>query len=116
MGTFRPKKKEVAGGCRRLQYEEPHNLYTSPNLIRMIKSRRGVGHVVRMGEMGNVCKILVGEPKGKRLMGKHRRRWEDNIVIDLREIGWGGMNWLHLTQDKNQRWALVNTVMNLQVP
>jgi hypothetical protein len=101
-----------------LHNEELHNLYSSPNIIRMIKSRRmrWAGHVARMGETRNACRILVGKPEGKRPLGRPRRRWVDNIKIDLREIRWDGMDWIDLAQDRDQRRALVNTVMNLRVP
>jgi hypothetical protein len=69
-----------------------------------------------MGEKRNVYRILVGKPEGKRPLGRPRRRWEDNIRLDLREIGWGGMDWIDLAQDRDQWRALVNTVMNLWVP
>jgi hypothetical protein len=84
---FGSKREEVAGGWRRLHTEELHSLYTSPNIIWVIKSRRlrWVGHVAHMGEMRNVCKILVGKPEGKRSLQRPRHRWEDNIrmVYDL---------------------------------
>jgi hypothetical protein len=83
----------------------------------MIKSRRMrfAGHVARMGETRNAYRILVGKPEGKRQLGKPRRRWVENIKMDLRVIGWDGMEWIELAQDRNQRRALVNTV-NLRVP
>jgi hypothetical protein len=68
------------------------------------------------GEKRNAYKISVGKPEGKRPLGRHRRRWENNIRMDLREIGWGGMDWIDLAQDRDQWRALVNTVMNLRVP
>jgi hypothetical protein len=74
------------------------------------------GECSRHGERRNAFKILVGKPEGKRPLGRLRRRWEDNIEVDLREIGWGGMDWIDLPQDRDQRRALVNTVMNLRVP
>jgi hypothetical protein len=112
-----PKRDEVIGGWRELHNEELHNSYSSPSIIRMIKSRRmrWAGHVARMGEKRNVYRILVGKPEGKRPLGRARRRWEDNIKMDLREIGWGGMDWIELAQDRNQWRALVNMVMNLRV-
>jgi hypothetical protein len=92
----RPKRDEVTGGWRKPHNEELHNLYSSPNIIRMIKSRRmrWAGHVARMGEKRNihVYRILVGKPEGKRPLGRPRRSWVDNIKIDLREIGWDGMD------------------------
>jgi hypothetical protein len=69
-----------------------------------------------MGEKRNACRILVGKPEGKRPLARPRRRWEDNIKIDLREIEWVGIDWIALAQDKDQRRALVNAVMNLRVP
>jgi hypothetical protein len=102
----------------KLHNEELHNLYSSPNIIRMIKSRklRWAGHVVRMGETRNAYRILVGKPEGKRSLGRPRRRWVDNIKMDLREIGRHGVDWIELAQDRDQWRALVNTVMNLRVP
>jgi hypothetical protein len=96
--------------------EERHNLYSSPSIFRMTKSRRKrwAGHVARMGK-GNAYRILQGSPEGKRL-GKPRRRNKDNIKMDLREIGWGGMNWIDLALDRDRWRAPVNTVMNLRVP
>jgi hypothetical protein len=115
---FGPKKDEVIGGWSKLHNEELHNMYCPPIIIIIIKSRRmrWVGHVARMGEKRNAYRILVGKPEGKRPLGRPRRRWEDNIRMDLREIGWGGMDWINLTQDRNQWRALVNTAMNLRVP
>jgi transcription termination factor 2 len=97
--------------------EELHNLYSSPNIIRMIKSRRmrWAGHVARMGETRNVYRILVGKAERKRPLGRPRCRWVDNIKMDLREIGWDGVDWIKLAQDRDQWRALVNTVMNLPV-
>jgi hypothetical protein len=69
-----------------------------------------------MGEKMNAYRILVGKPEGKRPLGRLRRSWVDNIKMDLREIGWDGMDWIDLAQDRDQLRALVNTVMNLQVP
>jgi hypothetical protein len=102
----------MIGGWRKLHNEELHNMYCSPSIIRIIKSgrMRWAGHVARMGEKRNAYRILVGKPEGR-----PRRRWED-IRMDLREVGWGGMDWIDLTQDRDQWRVLVNTVMNLQVP
>jgi hypothetical protein len=98
----------------KLHTEELHNLYSSPNIIRMIKPRRmrWAGHVARMGEKRNAYRILVGKPEGRRPLGRPRRRWVDNIKIDLREIGWNGVDWIDLAQDRDHWRALVNTVMN----
>jgi hypothetical protein len=88
------------------------------SLIRMLKSRRmrWAGHVARMGEKRNAYRILVGKPEGKRPLGRPRRRWVDNIKMDLGETGWDSMDWIDLAQDRDQWRALVNTVMNLRVP
>jgi hypothetical protein len=112
------KKDEVVGGWRKLHNEELHNLCCSPSIIRIIKSRRmrWAGQVARMVEKRNAYRILVGKPEGKIPLGRPRRRWGDNIKMDLREIGWGGMDWIHMAQDRDQWRALVNTVMNLRVP
>jgi len=72
--------------------------------------------VARMEERRGVCRVLIGRLEGKRPVGRPRRRWEDNIQMDLREIGIGWTNWIRLAQDRIQWWALVDTVMNLQVP
>jgi hypothetical protein len=89
-----------------------------PNIIRMIKSRimRWAGHVARMGETRNAYRILVGKPEGKRPLGRPRRRWLDNIKMDLGEIGCDGRDWIELAHDRDQCRTLVNTVMNLRVP
>jgi hypothetical protein len=87
-------------------------------LISYIKSRRlgWAGHVARMGEKRNVCRILMGKPERKRPLGRARRRWVDNIKMDLRNIECDGMVWMDLVQDRNQWRALMNTVMNLRIP
>jgi hypothetical protein len=92
---FGPKRDEVMGEWRKLHSEELHNLYSSPD-IRQIKSRqmRWVGHVARMGEENKLYKVLVGKPEGKRPLGRPRRRWEDGIGMDLREIGLVGVDWI----------------------
>jgi hypothetical protein len=84
----------------------------------MIKSRRmrWAGHVARMGETRNAYKILVGKPEGKRPLGSTKGRWVDNIKIDLREIGWDGVNWIDLVHSRDQWRALANMVMNFRVP
>jgi hypothetical protein len=84
----------------------------------VIKARRmrWVGHVARMGEVRGAYNILVGRPEGRRPLGRPRCRWEENIKMDLREIGFGDVDWINLAQDRKRWWALVNTVMNLRVP
>jgi hypothetical protein len=84
----------------------------------MIKSRRmkWAGHVARTGEKRNAYRILVEKPESKKPLGNPRRRWVDNIKMDLKEIGWDGMDWIDRAQDRDQWRALVNTVMNLRVP
>jgi hypothetical protein len=111
---FGPKWDEVTGEWRKLHSGELHNLYSSPDIIRQIKSRRlrWAGHVARMGEGRNVYGVLVEKPEGKRLLERPRRRWEDGIKMDLREIGWG-VEWIHLAQDRDRWRAVVNAAMNL---
>jgi hypothetical protein len=89
------QRDEVTGGWRKLYNEELHNLYSSPSIIRMIKSRRirWAGQVARMGERRNAYSILVGKPEGRRPLGRPRRRWVDNIKMDLRKIELDGMDW-----------------------
>jgi hypothetical protein len=98
--------------------DELHDLYSSPNIVRVIKSRRmgWDGHVARMGEGRGAYRVLVGRYEGKRPLGRPRRRWEDNINMDLGEIGIDGANWIWLAEDRVQWRAFVNTVMNLRVP
>jgi hypothetical protein len=114
---FGPKREED-GSWRKLHNNELHNLYFSPNIVRVIKSRRmrWVGHMARMGESRGVYRVLVGRPEGKRPLGRHRRRWKDNIKTDLREMGIDRANWIRLAQDRVQWRAFVNTVMNFRVP
>jgi hypothetical protein len=113
---FGPKREED-GLWRKLHNDEVHSLHSSPNIVRVIESRRmkWAGHVARMKERRGVCKVLVGRPEGKRPLGRPRRRWEDNIKMDLREIGLDGANWIRLAQDRIEWGAFVNTVMNLRV-
>jgi hypothetical protein len=114
---FGPKRDEVTGGWSKL-HNELHNVYSSPSIIRMIKSRRicWAGYVARTGEKRNAYRILVGKPEGKRPLGRSIRTWMDNIKMDLGEIGWDGMDWIDLADDRDQWGALVNTVMNFRVP
>ena len=115
---FGPKRDEVTGGWRKLHNEELKVLYSSLNIVRMIKSRRmsWAGYVVRMGEGRGVYRVLVGKPEGKRPLGRPRRRWEDNIRMDLQEVGLGYEGWIGLAQDRDRWRALVCAVRNLRVP
>jgi hypothetical protein len=92
--------------------------FSSPSIIRIIKSRRmrWKGHVARMGENRNAYRLLVGKPEEKRPLGRPRRRWVDNIRMDLEEVGWSDVDWISLAQDRNRWRALVNSVLNLRVP
>jgi hypothetical protein len=114
---FGPKRK-VDGSRRKLHNDELHSLYSSLYVVRVIRSRRmrWAGHVARMGEGIGIYRVLVGRPEGKRQLGRPRRRWEDNIKMDLREIGIDGANWIRLAQDRVQWRVFVNTVMNLRFP
>jgi hypothetical protein len=114
---FGPKGEED-GSWRKLHNDELHSLYSSPNFVRVIKSRRMMwaGHVARMGEGRDFYGVLVGKPEGESPLVRPRLRWEDNIKLDLREIGIDGANWIHLAQDRVQWRAFVITVRNLRVP
>jgi hypothetical protein len=92
-------------------------MYSSPNIVTVMKSRRlrWAGHVARMGEGRGVYRVLVGKPEGKRPLRRPRRRWEDNIKMELRELGINGAKWIRLAQDRVQWRAAVNTVINLWV-
>jgi hypothetical protein len=114
---FGPKREEDES-WRKLHNDELHSLYSSPNVVRVIKSRRmrWIGHVACMGEGRGVYRVLVERPEGKRPLGRPGRGWEDNIKMGLREIGIVGANWIQMAQDRVQWRAFVNTVMNLWVP
>jgi hypothetical protein len=114
---FGPKRDEVTGEWKKLHNEELHILYSSPNIIRQIKSRRmrWAGHVACMGEDRNVYKFLMEKPDGKRPLRRPRRKWQDGIRMDLMEFGWRSVDWIQLGQDRDRWQALVNTVMSLQV-
>jgi len=117
MRVFGPKRDEVTGEWRKLHNEKRRDLCSLPNIVRVVKSKRmrWAGHVARMGESRAVHRVLVGKPEGKRPLGRPRRRWEDDINLDLREVGGDG-DWMELAQDRDRWRALVNTVMNFRVP
>jgi hypothetical protein len=107
----------LTGECRKLHNEELHNLYSYPDIIRQVKSRRmrWAGYVARMGEERKVYRVLVGKPEGKRPLGRPRRRWENGIRMDLRAIGLGGgVDWIRLAQDRGRWRAVVSAVINLR--
>ena len=112
-----PKRDEVTGEWRKLHNHKLSDLYSLPNIVRVVKSRRmrWAGHVARMGEGRGVHRVLVVKPEGKRPLGRPRRRWED-IKMDLREVVGGGGDWMELAQDRDRWRALVGTVRNLWVP
>jgi hypothetical protein len=101
---FGPKRDEVTGGWRKLHNEELHDLYSSPSIIRIIKSKRmrWAGHVARMGEKRNAYRLLVGKSEGRRPLGRPRCMLVDNIKMDLLEIDWGGVDWIGLAQDRDK--------------
>jgi len=116
---FGPRSDEVrGGGWRRLHNEELNDLYSSPNIVRVIKSRRmsWAGHVAPMGEEKGVYRVLVGKPEGRRPLGRPRRRWVDDIKMNLQEVRCGYMDWIGLAQDRDRWRTLVSAVMNLRVP
>ena len=103
---------------RKLHNEELSDLYSLPNIVRVVKSRRmrWAGHVECMGEGRGLHRVLVGKPEGKRPMRRPRRRWEDNIKMDFQKVGGDCGDWMELSQDRDRWRALVSTVMNLRVP
>jgi hypothetical protein len=115
---FGTKRDDVTREWRKQHNEELYDLYFSPFIVRVIKSRRmrWAGLVARMGERRGVYRVLVGKPQGKRTLGRPRRRWEDNIKMDLQEVGLGGMDWIELALDRERRRAVVNAVMILRFP
>jgi hypothetical protein len=116
--TFGPKRDEVRGEWRKLHNEELNDLYCSPNLVRVIKSRRNgwVVYVACMGVGRSVFRVLVGKPEGKRPLGTPRRRWEDNIKMYFQEMGCEGMDWTDVVQVTDRWLTPVNAVINFRVP
>jgi len=116
--VFGPKMDEVTGEWKRLHNEELNDLYSLPNIVWVVKSRRmrWAGHVARMGEDRVVYTVLVGKPEEKRPLGRPRRRWEDNIKMDLQEVGGGRGDRMELAQDKDSWRALGGTVRDFRVP
>jgi hypothetical protein len=101
---FGPKRDEVTGEWRKLHNEELHDLYSSPSIIRKMKARRArwTGHVARIREKRNANRLFVGKPEGRRPLGRPRRRWLDNIGMELVEVGWGDVDWIGLAQDRDR--------------
>jgi len=116
--VFGPKIDEVTGEWRKLHNEELNDLYSLPNIVRVVKSRRmrWAEHVARMGENRGVQRVLVGKPEGKRPLGRPRRRWEDNIKMDFQNVGGGRGDWMELAEDRDRWRALVGRVRDLRVP
>jgi hypothetical protein len=118
--VFGPKRDELTEEWIKLHNEELNDLYSLPNIVRVVKSRRmrWAEHVARMGEDRGVHRVLVGKPERKRPLGRPRRRWEDNIKVDLHEIGEGGVrgDWMELAQDRDRCRALVGMVRDFRVP
>jgi len=116
--VFGPRRDEVTEEWRRLYNEELNDLHSSPNIVRVITSRRMrlAGHVARMGDERGVYRVLVGKPEGKRPLGRSRNRWVDNIRMGLQEVGCGYMDWIGLAQDRDRWRTFVSAVMNLRVP
>ena len=115
---FGPKMDEVTGEWRKLHHDELNDLYSSHNTVQVIKSRimRWAGQVTCTGEGRGVDRVFVGKPEGNRPLGRTRCRWEDNIKMNLLEVGCEGTGWIELAKGRDRWWALVNAVMNLWVP
>jgi hypothetical protein len=116
--VFGPKRDEVTGEWSKIHNEELNDLYSLPNIVRVVKSRRmrWVGHVAHTGEERGVHRVLVGKPEGKRPLGRTRHGWEGNIKMNLQEVGLDCGDWRESAQDRDRWRALVSTVKNLRVP
>jgi hypothetical protein len=114
---FGAKRDEITREWRKLHNEELNDLYSSPRIVRVSKSRRmrWAEDVALMRESRGVYRVLVGKPEGKTPLGRLMRRWEDNNKMDLQEAGYEGMDWIDVAQDRDRWWAFVNSVMNLRV-
>ena len=108
----------LTGEWRKFHNEKLSDLYSLPNILRVVKSRRmrWVGHLARMGEGRTMHRVMVGIPEGKRTLGRTRHRWEDNIKTDVQEVGGDCGDWMELAQDRERLRALASTVMNIRVP
>jgi len=115
---FVPRRDEVTREWRRLHKKELNDLYSSPNIVQVIKSRRmrWAGHVTHMGEERGVYRVLLGKPEGRRPLGRPRHRCVDNIRMYLQEVGCECMDWIGLAQDRDRWRTLVSAVMSLRVP
>jgi hypothetical protein len=111
-------RDEVTGEWTKRHAGGLNDLYSSSNILRVIKLRRMrlLGHVARMGERRGVYRVLVGKPEGKRSLGRLKRRWENNIKMDLQEVRFGGVDWIELAQDGDMWWVLLIADMNRRVP
>jgi hypothetical protein len=115
---FRLKRDEVSRGWIKIHNEVLNDLYCSPSIVRVIQSRRirWAGHVAGLGKRIGVYRVLVRKPEGNRPPGRSRRRWKDNIKMDLQEVECEGMEWIELAEYRDRWRALVNAIMNLRVP
>ena len=113
---FGPRRIDVTGEWRKLHNEELNDIYSSSNIVQVIKSRRmrWAGHVACVGDSKAVYRVVMGRSEGKRPLGRPRRRWVDNIKMNIQEVGWVGVDWLELTQDRYRWRALVNVVRNIR--
>ena len=113
---FESRRDEITGEWGKLHNEEMNDLYSSPNIVQVIKLKRidgwGMYHIWGRG----IYRVLVGKPEEKRPLGRPSHRWQDNTKMDLQGVGCGGMDWVELAHDRDRWWALVNAVMYLWVP